>query len=618
MSYTQNIAARNANGRDNIRLFRILNSRSERRQRMRCEVQMFSLQQAPRYSALSYCWRTDDESELVEFQGSLRGTRSISRDLASAIRTVQVWQKDDWLWVDTICIDQSEVAEKNDQVPRMQMIYEGARNVTIWLGEAVPDRREAYYPKHTATPLDFARNAELGLTRNKVDQLCDLSAEGRAWWSRVWVIQEMVVAANLYVCIGPQIVHWNKFKRATSYLDWYGNPYTEADLMAISARISQLNRLRESWRENKYSLTVLELLDMGRKSYATDARDNIYGLLGLMRPEDKRQICVDYNRTPNVIYAEVTAMLIKTQRSLDFLVRCFSDSSLHSQPSLPSWVLDFGDCQGPISDTKALAGDPEYFELPSGGFIQRTPGEEYQASASTTPSIRLDASSLKLQLQAVLFDNIVATTITRSTVRGTWYSEHNEISDTKNTENGWEWLESAVGLLKAAFRKEVLPSDPRSDLCRKNDIISNLPGINEESQRWLSEQLLVESDCHFDNSLLDMFSEQWITESFFSSITEISSTSLLFRTTSGFAGFAGYDKRPRHWHYGHLNRDQSACPDDVVAIPLGCSKPWILRETEVKGEYRLIVDCVVPDIMDGEVMNLVEAGQMEAEWITLV
>ena len=40
----------------------------------------------------------------------------------------------DWLWVDSICIDQLNNLERSSQVQRMKDIYEHAMNTVVWLG----------------------------------------------------------------------------------------------------------------------------------------------------------------------------------------------------------------------------------------------------------------------------------------------------------------------------------------------------------------------------------------------------------------------------------------------------------------------------------------------------
>lgn len=59
-------------------------------------------------------------------------TLSITESLYNALRRLH--DEHTVLWIDAICIDQSNDAEKNQQVPLMKNIYEAASLVLIWLG----------------------------------------------------------------------------------------------------------------------------------------------------------------------------------------------------------------------------------------------------------------------------------------------------------------------------------------------------------------------------------------------------------------------------------------------------------------------------------------------------
>ena len=56
---------------------------------------------------------------------------------------VNSWSGQIWLWVDSICIDQSNVEEKAQQIVLMPEIFNNAWSVTIWLGENKTSERTA-------------------------------------------------------------------------------------------------------------------------------------------------------------------------------------------------------------------------------------------------------------------------------------------------------------------------------------------------------------------------------------------------------------------------------------------------------------------------------------------
>ncbi|KAF3009050.1 hypothetical protein E8E14_005573 [Neopestalotiopsis sp. 37M] len=493
----------------------------------------------------------------------------------------------------------------------MQMIYEGADRALIWLGEAIPYRsRDAYYGIG-----DFKYQASLGLTRGKVSQLCNYARTGRAWWSRIWVVQEMIVARRLYVCIGLHLLRWDKFAQVMSEFNWHGDLGVLAD---AKERIKQLDGLRKNWWKVKHSLDFLELLGLGRNSYATDSKDNIYGLIGLMKTEERERICVDYNRRTDLVYAETTAILIERQRSLDFLVKAFTSKKPQSQPSLPSWVLDFGDSQGVESmiSGKSHLRKREMYE----GLYD---GKQHQASANSTPSSCFHASSLKLDLEVIIFDSINTST---EPLPSNWYNRKK--SNAGKIISGRLWVKAALKLLEATLQVKPLPSDPRSCLHRRHDTKRLLFDF---LNRGRYDKLDFEDFIRF--AFADIFKGDDYTDpskwrrpsevdrkkrdNIWNTLYSLYQQLVIFTTASGFVGVAEYDRRSKSPGLD-TKETSAACPGDVIAIPLGSSKPWIVRKTGADGEYRLIVDCIIPDVMSGEVMKLVEAKQMETQWLTRV
>ena len=60
----------------------------------------------------------------------------ITASLYTALRAIgpNVWSTS--IWADAVCINQSEVSEKNAQVAQMRRIYENATHTISWLGPA--------------------------------------------------------------------------------------------------------------------------------------------------------------------------------------------------------------------------------------------------------------------------------------------------------------------------------------------------------------------------------------------------------------------------------------------------------------------------------------------------
>lgn len=86
------------------------------------------------YECLSYAWG----SASGPIQGiTVDGKHfSIADVLDSALRHLRRPDEMRILWIDAVCINQADVAERNAQVAMMQDIYRGAKMVVAWLGPA--------------------------------------------------------------------------------------------------------------------------------------------------------------------------------------------------------------------------------------------------------------------------------------------------------------------------------------------------------------------------------------------------------------------------------------------------------------------------------------------------
>lgn len=84
------------------------------------------------YAALSYVWG-DDSEKIDIFVDEKRAI--VTRNLFRALKSLRQMDRDVLLWVDAICIDQSNNKEKKHQVNQMRLVYERAEEVIIWLGE---------------------------------------------------------------------------------------------------------------------------------------------------------------------------------------------------------------------------------------------------------------------------------------------------------------------------------------------------------------------------------------------------------------------------------------------------------------------------------------------------
>jgi hypothetical protein len=86
----------------------------------------------PFYETISYCWGSPGRKTLLKLNGSMTLVPSTSE---AAVRRMRFGDKPRVLWIDAICINQSSLSERSDQVALMSTIYSRASQNLVYLGE---------------------------------------------------------------------------------------------------------------------------------------------------------------------------------------------------------------------------------------------------------------------------------------------------------------------------------------------------------------------------------------------------------------------------------------------------------------------------------------------------
>jgi len=135
------------------------------------------------------------------------------------------YRRNELIWIDAICINQKDNEEKSHQVQMMRNIYSNAVQVIVWLGMATPESIMAlqtltelmdkfpYFEDDPGKP----RFADLGIPTRDLLQFFDdfeqHDVDGqlmrgirdiykRSWWTRIWVVQEVVVSKRTWLLCG--------------------------------------------------------------------------------------------------------------------------------------------------------------------------------------------------------------------------------------------------------------------------------------------------------------------------------------------------------------------------------------------------------------------------------
>ena len=153
------------------------------------------------------------------------------------------------LWIDAICIDQQNNDQKSAQIQLMKDIYSQADLVLAWLGpseehgESILEKLELV-GKHVLQVASAARSedknssvfakvdeAVRNLSASSTDNESDLPFHlmvhifGRAFWGRVWIVQEIYFAQSIVLMCGSKLCLWSAFVTACTVLRYVRTQY---------------------------------------------------------------------------------------------------------------------------------------------------------------------------------------------------------------------------------------------------------------------------------------------------------------------------------------------------------------------------------------------------------
>lgn len=279
------------------------------------------------YEALSYCWGNQKATYSIHIRDLNATTPSrqkkseqvtaaamwktaisaithtdfkVRKNLHDALRRLRRKYSDVYLWVDAICIDQSEKgkAEKEKQLAMMARIYNLASNVCVWLGEGYDGAEPAFKLIHEI--MNYQNFDEMILNPNAKEDWRNLVTIMKApWFSRRWVIQEIALSRDASIHCGDKSLHWDDFADAVSLLmekielirdTFKDDAFDDVETSSACVLVQTLcNVCRKADQGDDKGRLVSALLDVETLVstllgfQATLPRDTIYSILSLAR-----------------------------------------------------------------------------------------------------------------------------------------------------------------------------------------------------------------------------------------------------------------------------------------------------------------------------------------------
>ncbi|KAK8113396.1 HET-domain-containing protein [Apiospora sp. TS-2023a] len=448
------------------------------------------------YDALSYVWGSPDQPRKVisvngcrfEVYGSLYDILFSLRPNPDATAKVV-------LWVDAICINQEDVAERNAQVPIMDSIYRNARCTVVWLGpetkktqrifemlehlrqDSKAGASDSVFPSQETLPLTLMQFHKATRVKNSVTELYGGDEHiwkiiKSAWWYRSWTLQEILLSTNITLFMGRHKIDWKDLCTAIDHgfrlriwTTLEEGTFVNRDIMPyftvkdLQRRLGLYGSTENGPQAEHGPEILLTLLEGCRQRESKDPRDKIYAVSGILKniqrlssttdAVNEMKIDADYASPVVYVYRMMSQQLILATKSLDVL----GILPRSSRRGLPSWVTDW-------SNSSSMA-------VPLTRDAMDRPRRTHAARGTAAATVRFPDDAVTLIVRG---HEVAAITETAASIPRYDYSEDSRFEEdyddrmARGEEAPTEW-----GLKKMAIRDF-------KDECKKI--------FTEEAQHW--------------------------------------------------------------------------------------------------------------------------------------
>ncbi|KAI1384273.1 heterokaryon incompatibility protein-domain-containing protein [Hypoxylon trugodes] len=257
------------------------------------------------------------------------------------------------IWIDSICINQKSIPEKNLQVPLMGDIYSKASRVIVWLENTEESADDFHLTnlrlliKNISMPMGPFIN---GLSKTMQSK----------WFQRTWTLQEVSLPSrDPLVMRGNALIDWDYLMRSCHNLKALLmkpilSPSFEVpeELLGLEENLKDLHDIYHQYStevaeetRKAYQLGKCPKCGMGdlkqhiflaRGQRATDRRDRVWGLLGLADNEARRSLPVDYERGEIDVFIDVFKYFTGGEAGFQILSRA---AGLKCIPNWPTWLV---------------------------------------------------------------------------------------------------------------------------------------------------------------------------------------------------------------------------------------------------------------------------------------
>ncbi|OAP57007.1 hypothetical protein AYL99_09119 [Fonsecaea erecta] len=182
----------------------------------------------------------------------------------------------------------------------MASIYSSAFGVIAWLGDSTAESEIAFDYIDMTRSLRQRRAKQSVIQRgHKVGKRAIADLISRPYWGRLWIIQEVLLAQNLWVMAGSRSSDWDDL----SQLVQPGHLYTRTGFEEEGAGKLSFKSIKRLKRGRPDVRPMKELVRLFHTALCQDPRDKLYGLLALADESARDAVRVDYEEPILQVFA---------------------------------------------------------------------------------------------------------------------------------------------------------------------------------------------------------------------------------------------------------------------------------------------------------------------------
>lgn len=303
-------------------------------------LEEYAFDDYPEYETVSYVWGGENcDSTLCKpvYVGRFWDVILVTGNCSALLYYLRRRKVCRVVWVDAICINQTDNTEKPAQVSRMSDIYSNCERVVAYFGDDLVSHPPGRTHRPRISVQSSTHTDEWGPSENQLETSSDqavrestefprVCADGagisqdqlfqRRYLTRIWIVQELLLSKTAIFPLGDLDILCERKEAMCLILRSFGD---RLDLSPITRSLARL-------------------LQATSHCHASDPRDRVYGLLGLFQPQDFSQdLTPNYTLSWRDCWVGTAAYLLLVERELELLTHALG----HSRPvGLPSWVLD--------------------------------------------------------------------------------------------------------------------------------------------------------------------------------------------------------------------------------------------------------------------------------------